>query len=98
MSALAFAGRRGGGAGGALRCGVAAFAAGGVVPVLAGAVGGGGSAFIMLTGGIDAAEGKNTLGPGTLTPAAEIPGGAEAIADGGVNRAMAGSAAGQPAA
>src|SRR3954447_2511880 len=91
-SALAFAGRRGG-AGGALRCGVAAFAAGGVVPVVSGGVGGGGSAFMMLTGGIDAADGKNTFGPGTLIPAADEAAGAEASEGGDEDRAIGDSAA-----
>src|SRR5215207_2009573 len=63
---------------GVLRSGCAALAAGAEGPV--GSAGAdGGSAFMMFTGGIEAADGKNTSGPGSLIPAlgttadAELP-------------------------
>jgi hypothetical protein len=77
-------------------------AAGGVAPVVSDAAGG--SAFMMLTGGIDEAEGKNTSGPGTRKPTAGgAPAvGAEASAGGGDDGARpatgTSAAAGQPAA
>src|SRR3954447_15753589 len=76
----------------------------GVVPVASDAARG--SAFMMLTGGIDEADGKNTSGPGTRKPTAgAAPGtavGAETSAGGGDDGARpatgTSAAAGQPAA
>src|SRR3954470_15468993 len=100
----------GAGSTGARRAGAAALrwvclgVGAGVAPVVSDAAGG--SAFMMLTGGIDDADGKNTSGPGTRNPAAgAVPGtavGAAARAGGGDDGARpatgTSAGAGQPAA
>jgi hypothetical protein len=52
-----------------------------------------GSAFMMLTGGIEAADGKNTFGPGTRKPLGAGAGPEASPGDVGKRPATGGSAA-----
>ena len=86
------AGRRVCGAAGAgLRGGDGGLAAGGAWFSCADADG---SAFMMLTGGIDAEDGKKTFGPGGFTPGAVAEGGIAAEARAAVGGGAGGAAAG----